>query len=101
MLLLRYQSASPDHYRPEPDRPLRGQPWGGLRWASLPPVPKPHCSGKVSVVGHTPQRSGEVLDMGFLVCIDTNCHRGGWLTALEVRTGQVWQADARGRLRQV
>jgi serine/threonine protein phosphatase 1 len=54
----------------------------------------------VAVVGHTPQLSREVLDLGFLVCIDTNCHRGGWLTALDVLTGQVWQADAEGRLRQ-
>jgi serine/threonine protein phosphatase 1 len=52
-------------------------------------------------VGHTTQRSGEILDLGFLKCIDTNCYRGGWLTALEVRTGQVWQADAAGKLRGV
>jgi GNAT superfamily N-acetyltransferase len=32
----------------EPDRPLREQRWGGLRWASLPPVPARHCSGKVA-----------------------------------------------------
>jgi hypothetical protein len=44
----------------EPDRPLHEQQWGGLRWASLPPIPACHCSGKVAVVGHTPQRSGEV-----------------------------------------
>jgi serine/threonine protein phosphatase 1 len=60
----------------EPDRPLHEHPWGGLRWASLPSVPKPHCSGKVAVVGHTPQRSGEVLDLGYLKCIDTFCHGG-------------------------
>ena len=29
----------------EPDRPLREQRWGGLWWASLPPVPARHCSG--------------------------------------------------------
>jgi serine/threonine protein phosphatase 1 len=39
----------------DPDRPLHEQPWGGLRWASLPPVPARHCSGKVAIVGHTPQ----------------------------------------------
>jgi serine/threonine protein phosphatase 1 len=83
----------------EPYRPLHEQRWGGLRWASLPPIPARHCSGKVAVVGHTPQKSGEILDLGFLKCIDTFCHGGGWLTALEVETGQVWQADAQGRLR--
>lgn len=83
----------------EPDRPLSEQSWGGLRWASLPPVPARHRSGKVAIVGHTPQKNGEILDLGFLKCIDTFCHGGGWLTALEVRTGQVWQANERGELR--
>ena len=45
-------------------------------------------------MGHTPQKSGEVLDLGYLKCIDTFCHGGGWLTALEVRTGKVWQANS-------
>lgn len=38
-------------------------------------------------------------NLGFLVCIDTNCVRGGWLTALEINTGQIWQADNSGKLR--
>jgi serine/threonine protein phosphatase 1 len=83
----------------EPDRPLQEQLWSGLRWTSLPPIPARHSSGKVAIVGHTPQKSGEILYLGYLKCIDTYCHGGGWLTALEVRTGQVWQADAQGRLR--
>jgi serine/threonine protein phosphatase 1 len=83
----------------ESGRPLHEQEWGGLRWASLPPRPEPHRSGKVAVVGHTPQKSGEILDLGFLKCIDTFCHGGGWLTALDVEAGTVWQADAQGRMR--
>jgi serine/threonine protein phosphatase 1 len=83
----------------EPDRPLYEQPWGGLRWASLPPRPEPHRSGKVVLVGHTAQKSGEVLDLGFLKCLDTFCHGGGWLTALDVETGRAWQTDSKGRLR--
>src|SRR5918993_1198515 len=59
----------------------------------------PHCSGKVTVVGHTPQFGGHVLDLGFLLGIDTNCVRGGWLTAVCIETGEVWQADRDGRLR--
>jgi hypothetical protein len=31
--------------------------------------------------------------------IDTFCHGGGWLTALEVGTGKVWQADEAGELK--
>jgi serine/threonine protein phosphatase 1 len=84
----------------QPGLPLHEQRWGGLRWVSLPPVPKPHSSGKVAIVGHTPQKSGEVLDLGYLKCIDTFCHGGGWLTALEVRTGKVWQANLTGEMRQ-
>jgi serine/threonine protein phosphatase 1 len=83
-----------------PDLPLEEQPGEALWWlATDPRTARPHRSGKVAVVGHTPQRSGEVLDLGFLKCIDTNCRRGGWLTALEVHGGQMWQADMRGRLR--
>jgi serine/threonine protein phosphatase 1 len=83
-----------------PELPLENQPGEALRWrVTDATTARPHCSGKVAVVGHTPQRSGEVLDLGFLVCIDTNCSRGGWLTALEVHTGHVWQADRTGRLR--
>lgn len=83
----------------EPDLPLHQQKWDGLRWASLPPDPKPHCSGKVAIVGHTAQKSGEILDLGCVKCIDTFCHGGGWLTALEVNTGQVWQASQEGLMR--
>jgi serine/threonine protein phosphatase 1 len=83
-----------------PELPLDRQPVQALRWRVTDArTAKPHCSGKVAVVGHTPQKSGEVLDLGFLQCIDTNSYRGGWLTALEVHTGQLWQSDARGKLR--
>jgi serine/threonine protein phosphatase 1 len=39
------------------------------------------------------------LDLGYLKCIDTLCHGGGWLTALEVGTGKVWQANLAGEMR--
>lgn len=83
-----------------PELPLGEQPTLALRWrVTDAAVAVPHSSGKVAVVGHTPQQSGEILDLGFLVCIDTNCVRGGWLTALDVTTGRVWQADRSGKLR--
>jgi serine/threonine protein phosphatase 1 len=84
----------------DPDRPLHEQHWGGLRWVSFPSIPKPHCSSKVAIVGHTPQKSGDILDLGFIKCIDTFCHGRGWLTALEVESGRrVWQANEQGELR--
>ena len=57
-------------------------------------TPGPHDSGKTVIVGHSRlRRSGEILDLGHLFCIDTFCYGGGWLTALDVKTGEVWQAD--------
>jgi serine/threonine protein phosphatase 1 len=80
-----------------PELPMDRQPGQALRWrVTDPQTAVPHCSGKTAVVGHTRQLSGAVLDLGFLVCIDTNCVRGGWLTALDTGTGRVWQADRAG-----
>jgi serine/threonine protein phosphatase 1 len=82
------------------DVPLADQPDYVLRWDSLRRrEPGPHQSGKIAIVGHTAQRNGEILDLGYLKCIDTYCYGGFWLTALEVNTGQVWQVDPEGRLR--
>jgi serine/threonine protein phosphatase 1 len=83
-----------------PELALPEQPGLALRWRVTDATTAvPHSSGKVAVVGHTPQSSGEILNLGFLVCIDTNCVRGGWLTAFDVSTGRVWQADRCGKLR--
>jgi serine/threonine protein phosphatase 1 len=83
-----------------PELPLEEQLGEVLRWrVTDPQTVRPHRSGKVVIVGHTPQKGGEVLDLDFLVCIDTDCYRGGWLTALDVGSGRVWQAGRHGRLR--
>jgi serine/threonine protein phosphatase 1 len=83
-----------------PDLPMDQQPIQALLWrVTDASTATGHQSGKVAVVGHTAQLSGEVLNLGFLVCIDTNCARGGWLTAMEVYTGRMWQANCAGRLR--
>ncbi|MCA9265108.1 MAG: serine/threonine protein phosphatase [Planctomycetales bacterium] len=62
-------------------------------------IPARHVSGKTAVVGHTPQPDGEVLDLDHLICIDTFCVGGRWLTALDVNSGDIWQADKVGNLR--
>ncbi|MBX7072196.1 MAG: serine/threonine protein phosphatase [Pirellulales bacterium] len=83
-----------------PDLPLARQPVEVLRWESLwQRVPPRHISGKIAIVGHTAQHEGEIWDLGHLLCIDTYCHGGGWLTAMEVDTRQVWQASRAGELR--
>lgn len=68
-------------------------------WNHLIAVPKPHCSGKRVFVGHTPQACGEVVDYGHIVCMDTYCFGGGWLTALDLDTDEVIQASRHGHLR--
>ena len=79
---------------------LANQPAEALRWQSLQEhFPEPHKSGWTAILGHTSQKDGEVYDAGHLRCIDTFCHGGGWLTAMDVRTGKLWQADRQGRLR--
>ena len=83
------------------DLPLERQPGAVLRRQSLDTErPGPHVSGKVAVVGHTPQKNGEILDLGHLLCIDTNCHGGGWLTALDVGSGHWSQANQKGEVRE-
>jgi serine/threonine protein phosphatase 1 len=80
--------------------PLRRQPVEVLHWESLNDrQPGPHCSGKTAIVGHTAQKNGEILDLGYLKCIDTCCYGEGWLTALDVESGQLWQADKQGKLK--
>lgn len=63
-------------------------------------VPPPHFSGKKVVVGHTPQIDGEIYDMGHIVLIDTFAFGGKWLTAYEANTGETWQADNHGNVRE-
>lgn len=85
------------HYKA--NLPLENLDDSTLRWQSLRDyIPGPHCSGKIAVLGHTPQE--DVLKLGHLICIDTGCCMGGWLTALDVSSGRIWQVDERGRLRE-
>jgi serine/threonine protein phosphatase 1 len=84
----------------EPERPLAVQHWQTMRWQTLRnEIPGPHFSGKIAVVGHTSLKDGEIMDLGHLLCIDTYCWGGGWLTALDTMTGQTWQVDRNGRVR--
>ena len=80
-----------------PDVPMSLQPDHQLRWALLEPAEaRAHFSGKPVFVGHTEQPTSEVLDLGFVVCLDTACWRHGWLTAMDVNTREVWQASRFG-----
>jgi serine/threonine protein phosphatase 1 len=82
------------------DVPLDEQPDYLLFWEHLHMhLPAPHENGKIAIVGHTAQKSREVFDLGHVICLDTYCHGGGWLTAMELGSGTIWQADRQGRMR--
>ncbi|MEW4489132.1 metallophosphoesterase family protein [Thalassoglobus sp. JC818] len=84
-----------------PDEPPEVWPPHVLRWTLIEkPYPEPHMSGKTVVVGHTEQRSGEILDLGHLICLDTACYNYGWLTALDMTSGETWQASKWGQLKE-
>ncbi|WDQ19328.1 metallophosphoesterase family protein [Rhodopirellula sp. P2] len=71
-------------------------------WTHLPSsLPAPHHSGKRVFVGHTPQPDGEVLRQSHLVCMDTYCFGGGYLSAMDLETETVLQVDRHGHVRRV
>jgi serine/threonine protein phosphatase 1 len=87
------------HANYDPDLPLDEQPDDLLRWVKLTQeVPGPHMSGKRAVVGHTHDREGRIFEVPHLVCIDTYCYGGKWLTAMELESGKIWQSDPFGKL---
>jgi serine/threonine protein phosphatase 1 len=87
------------HANYDPDLPMNQLSDAKLRWDALDVARlRPHCSGKTVVVGHTPQANGNVLDLGFLIGIDTDCCRVGWLTGFSDR-GNVVQTDESGAIR--
>ena len=88
------------HANYDAKEPILAQPAALLLWQSLRDrLPGPHISGKTAIVGHTAQKNGEIFDLGYLKCIDTFLYGGGWLTAIDVENGQVWQVDQTGRAR--
>ena len=85
-----------------PEVPLSRQPWERVRWESLRvAMPTKHYSGRTAVLGHTSNKQGKVLNAGHLVCVDTYCHGGNWLTAFEPATGQLWQANQQGEVQEL
>lgn len=80
---------------------LDRQPVEASRWMNLMDrLPPPHKNGKTAVVGHSSQKNGEVLDAGHVLCLDTFCIGGGWLTGRDLLSGKTWQVDAQGSPRE-
>jgi serine/threonine protein phosphatase 1 len=88
------------HANYDANLPLDKQDIFHLRWLKLTEsTPGPHISGKRVIVGHTHDRGGQIFDGGHIVCIDTFCYGGGWLTAMDVHSGKIWQANRQGKVR--
>ncbi len=83
------------HAGVHPSLPLDDQPESVLYWEKID-NPAPHMSGKRMICGHTAQRTGLPKSFGHAVCLDTWVYGDGWLTCLDVESGQYWQANESG-----
>ena len=88
------------HAGVDPLIPLDQQSDKLLFWDKLDPNFSGHQSGKKVVCGHTRQTSGIPLNLGQLLCLDTNVYGGGWLTCCDLNSMEYWQANAQGEFRQ-
>ena len=88
------------HANLRPDAALDQQSSDWLHWNALDPnMHRPHVSGKTMICGHTQQRDGVPLRLVGAICIDTWAYGDGWLTCLDVTTGEYWQANELGQTR--
>lgn len=87
------------HANYEADLPLDQQSLEVIRWRSLREfLPDPHYSGRIAVVGHTANPQAQILNMGYLIALDTYCYGGGLLSAIDVLSGEIWQTSQEGEL---
>ncbi len=83
----------------DPDLPLDQQDADTLCWLRFRNQ-KPHYSNKTIICGHTPQPNYIPGILPHAVCIDTRAyHPDGFLTCLDVDTGDYWQANNLGESR--
>jgi serine/threonine protein phosphatase 1 len=82
----------------DPELNMEEQPDWLLYWEYFDRL-QPHSSEKRIICGHSPQRSGQIKDVGFAACLDTGPASGGWLTCLDVDSGKYWQANENGSVR--
>lgn len=87
------------HANLQPGIPLAKQPEVWLRWNHLTGRERWFAPPRRVICGHTPQKDGYPLLFPGWVCIDTDCQRGGWLTALDVGDDWVYQANEQGETR--
>ncbi len=85
------------HANYEPTFPMDAQDASNLRWDKMTKDKPKHMSGKRVVCGHTVHKDVFVSDS--VICIDTGCgiHQYGKLSALDLKSGTLWQASARSK----
>jgi serine/threonine protein phosphatase 1 len=87
------------HANLEPGVPLEEQTGDWLRWQKISGRELPHESGKRIVCGHTPMPGDIPHTLEGWVMIDTGAYKGGFLTALDLTTGEILQARQSGEFR--
>jgi serine/threonine protein phosphatase 1 len=86
------------HATIDPRKPLMKQTEEKLFWQKFD-YPAPHFSGKTLICGHSKQKSGNPLNIGHAICIDTWVYGEGWLTGLDIGSGRIWQTNQKGQVR--
>jgi serine/threonine protein phosphatase 1 len=87
------------HANLEPKVELADQSIQWLRWERLTGHEVQLPSGKRIICGHTSIKSGIPAVMDGWVCIDTCCYGGKYLTCLNVKTDELYQARQTGGFR--
>lgn len=88
------------HATINPAWPMEQQTSHYLRWNRMTGREEPHLSGRQVVCGHTAQSKARPLVIDGWACIDTcgYCPNGA-VSALEIETQTLYQADQSGRFR--
>jgi len=82
-----------------PELPLHEQPDHSMFWLRFNETQQ-HHSGKTIICGHTPQHPTVPTVEDHAICIDTAACNNGWLTCLDIETGNYWQANQQGKTRE-
>ena len=59
----------------------------------------PHVSGKTMICGHTAQKTGVPALRPHAICVDTWAYGEGWLTCLDIGTGDFVQTNQAGKVK--
>lgn len=86
------------HASVDPELPMTEQTDEVLFWERFKEQPV-HMSGKRLICGHTAQHDGNPVVLPHGTCIDTRAYGSGWLTCMNMRTGEYTQANKDGAYR--